>query len=162
MFSNTYSQVIPDFQVNENVYGSDQLYSFISVDSNGNFVITWADNRNDGFDIYAQLYSSDGTALGSNFKVNDSTGSGWMGRPPFAMPSISTDSRGNFVITWPFDLDIYAQRYSSDGTALGSEFKVNDDEGSAFQDRPSISIDSSGNFVITWTDERNDNFDIYA
>ena len=40
---------------------------------NGNFIIWWINSRNGGAmtDIYAQQYSSDGTALGSNFKVND-------------------------------------------------------------------------------------------
>jgi hypothetical protein len=168
MFSSAYSQIIPDFQVNENAgpNGAVQWSCSISADSSGNFVITWQDERNGVYDIYAQRYSSNGIALGDNFKVTDNAGSiigGYGGAPP---PSISTDGSGNFVVTWTDmrndDPDIYAQRYSSDGSALGTNFKVNDDHGSARQWFSFISTDGSGNFVITWMDERNGDSDIYA
>ena len=132
-------------------------------------MITWRGRDSYGMsDIKAQRYSSDGTALGSNFRVNDDQGSNRQ-----VSPSISTDGSGNFVIAWVDDrnfqtlldtTDIYAQRYSSDGTALGSNFKVNDDQGSSFywDGGPSSSTDGSGNFVITWADWRNGNRDIYA
>ncbi len=160
----TLNSILPDFQVNENAGpgSADKYFPSISTDGNGNFVITWGDERNGYYnDIYAQRYSSDGTALGGNFKVNDDEGS-----EEWASPSISTDGNGDFVITWNNFRngynDIYAQRYSSDGTALGGNFKVNDDEGSARQRSPSISTDGNGNFVITWEDYRNGDFDIYA
>jgi parallel beta-helix repeat protein len=154
-----------DFQVNDNsgINGADQKYPSISTDGNGNFVITWADERNGNSDIYAQRYTSDGLALGTNFKINDDQG-GMSQREP----SICTDGSGNFLVTWQDwrngDLDIYAQRYTSDGLALGTNFKVNDDQGDAWQTSPSVSTHSSGNFVITWVDERQQlfNSDIYA
>ena len=139
------------------------LNSSISMDSNGNFVITWWAYH----DIYAQRYSSDGTVLIDKFKVSDVAGT--IGGPHGGLPSpsISTDDNGHFVITWQCgrngnDFDIYAQRFSSDGIALDSNFKVNDDEGESDQSIPSISSDDSGNFVITWTDRRNGDLDIYA
>ena len=68
---------IPDFQVNENAgpnNSADQGSPSISSDASGNFVITWEDYRNGRPDIYGQRYSSDGSALGTNFKVNDDGG----------------------------------------------------------------------------------------
>jgi len=64
---------IQDFQVNENAgpQGEDQRHPSISVDSDGNFVIAWVDDRNGDPDIYAQRYANDGRLLGNNFKVND-------------------------------------------------------------------------------------------
>jgi hypothetical protein len=127
-------------------------------------VITWTDNRNGDLDIYAQRYSSDGIALGNNFKVNDDAGDSGQ-----IFPSLAIDSNDNFIVTWTdprnFDEnhdDIYAQRYSSDGTALGNNFKVNDDEGDADQGSPSVSSDENGNFLITWLENRNDKNEIYA
>jgi len=158
---NSYAQ-ITDFQVNENPgpQDEDQGHSCICIDDSGNFVIAWVDERNGIPDIYAQRYSSDGSALGTNFKVND------QGSVDNWYISISADGNGNFVITWADfrngDADIYAQRYSSDGSALGTNFKVNDDLGNAEQGSPSISIDGNGNFVITWDDFRNGDQDIYA
>jgi poly(beta-D-mannuronate) lyase len=153
-----------DFQVNDDQSSADQDSPSISVDSNGNFVITWIDWRGVDTDIYAQRYSSDGSPIGANFKVNDDPGSAeqWS-------PCISSDGSGNFVITWSdwrgVDTDIYAQRYSSDGSAIGANFKVNDIQISAFQWFPCISSDGSGNFVIAWQDGAPiENFspDIYA
>jgi hypothetical protein len=129
------------------------------MDNSGNFIIAWGDGRNGGEDIYAQRYSSDGTALGNNFKVNDKGIGG-------NSPSIATDNSGHFVITWEDDRngddDIYAQRYSSDGTTLGENFKVNDGHGSSHPRDPAISADNNGNFVIMWVDDRKGDSDIFA
>jgi hypothetical protein len=80
--------------------------------------------------------------------------------------AIAMDVSGNFVITWEDyrngNSDIYAQRFNSSGTPQGSNFKVNDDAGTADQTICAIAMDVSGNFVITWEDLRNANYDIYA
>jgi hypothetical protein len=144
-----------DFKVNDNQIGVDQHNPAISVDGSGNFVITWKDQRNGDSDIYAQRYSSDGTALGANFKINDDLGNAAQGSP-----SISTDNSGNFVITWgdgrneddEHDSDIYAQRYSSDGSALSANFKVDENQGTEQAWWPHIAMDDSGTFVIVWQD----------
>jgi len=150
-----------NFKVNDDTGNDDdwrreyQTFPSISMDRSGNFVISWSDARNDFVDkdIYAQRYSSDGTALGRNFRVNDDQGS----VEQYAVPSVSMDKGGNFVITWldtrdhSSKPDIYAQRYSSDGTALGHNFKVSDEKGWASEACPSVSTNGSGNFVITWS-----------
>ncbi|MCJ7497720.1 MAG: T9SS type A sorting domain-containing protein, partial [candidate division Zixibacteria bacterium] len=66
-----------------------------------------------------------------------------------------------FVIAWQGAFHVFAQRYNSTGTPLGSNFKVDDTTG-ANQDRPAIAMDGSGKFVITWQDDRNGSIDIYA
>ncbi len=159
------AQNIPDFLVNEQtgIDGSEQSTPYIDGDGNGNYVITWKDNRNgSNFDIYAQIVLSDSSALGSNFKVNDDNSYAFQYRP-----AVAVNQNLNFVITWDDrkndnQWDIYAQRFSNDGTALGSNFKVNDDPGDEDQVLASASIDSSGNFVIVWADKRNGEWDIYG
>lgn len=153
-----------NFKVNDDAGLAGQLYPAISMDKSGNFIITWADDRNGNYDIYARRYTSSGTPIGSNFKVNDDTGDA-----PQYRPAVAISGSGNFVIVWEdwwrdhnCREDIYAQRYDSAGSPMGSNFKVNDNVNNAFQHSPSIAMDGSGNFVITWTDERNDNYDIYA
>jgi hypothetical protein len=68
------------------------------------------------------------------------------------------DITGNFVIAWQDfrnnNYDIYFQRFTSTGAALGTNIKVNDDAGSMHQKIPSISMDEVGNFVIVWQDDR--------
>ena len=162
------TQNIPDFLVNEQICvdGSEQETPDIAGDGNGNYVITWQDGRIEwNFDIYAQIYLSDGTPLGNNFKVNDDEGGSGSGSQ--YGPDIAVDPNLNFVITWidkrsTWRWDIYAQRYSNDGTALGNNFKVNNDTTDIEQEHPSVSIDSCGNFVIVWADKRSGEWDIYA
>ncbi len=159
----TLNAVIPDFQVNENAGsgGVSQLESSIAFDANGNFVITWRDQRNGDSDIYAQRYSHERIPLGINFKVNDDVSSSFQ-----SLPVIAVDTNGTFLIIWRDnrngDYDIYAQLYSYDGTKTGSNSKVNDDEGSARQGHPSVAVDQNGIFFVTWRDNRNGEDDIYA
>ncbi|MCJ7457959.1 MAG: dockerin type I domain-containing protein [candidate division Zixibacteria bacterium] len=153
--------IIDDFKVNSNAGLTDQNNSAIATDGSGNFIITWQDKRNGNWGIYAQRFNSSGTPLGTNFKVNDDVGTADQRNPAIAL-----DGAGSFVITWQ-DLrnggvDIYAQRYNSSGTPLGTNFKVNDDVGAGLHTMPAIALDGPGNFVITWTDYRNGNGDIYA
>jgi len=146
--------------VSDDPDSADQGLPDISTDGNGNFVITWQDGRNGDRDIFAQLYASDGSASGNNFLVSDDPDSAEQ-----RYPAISTDSNGNFVVTWQDerdDDDIYAQRYDSDGMALGNNFKVNDDQGDAGQYRPAIAADRNGDFLITWEDERHGDVNIYV
>lgn len=160
--------IIDDFLVNDDAGTTDQGDPNIASDSSGNFVITWTDWRNQFFiryiqynsDIYAQRYNGLGIPLGSNFKVNVDDGSTWQSDPAIAMNRL-----GNYVITWiyyrvgypslaPGYPDVFAQRYDNLGNILGSNFKVNDDTGTAAQYAPAIALDDSGNFVITFHDYR--------
>ena len=150
-----------NFKVNDDVDSTTQLFTSIAIDGSGNFVITWYDHRNGDTNVYGQRFTSDGSTIGTNFKVNDIQGSAadWS-------PSVSSDGIGNFVVTWVDerngDYDIYAQRYASNGSTVGTNFRVNNDQRSANQLYPSISTDGSGNFVVTWMDNRNGDPDIYA
>ncbi|MGB5847067.1 MAG: T9SS type A sorting domain-containing protein, partial [Ignavibacteriaceae bacterium] len=138
-----------------------QWFSSISTDGSGNFVITWGDWRNGDSDIYAQRYSSDGSTLGTNFKVNDDQGSEYQREP-----SISTDGSGNFVITWTDDrngdLDIYAQRYSSDGSALGNNYMATNISDSV-QEGSNVKL-WNGRIYNAWVDNRaaSTGYDIWA
>ena len=149
-----------DFLINDDAGSADQFSPSISMDAVGNFVVVWYDFRNDNWDIYFQRYNSTGSVLGVNTKVNDDTTAASQEHPSIAM-----DAAGDFVIVWDDNrnnnYDIYYQRYTSTGAALGVNTKVNDDAGTAKQWDPSISIDAAGNFVVVWIDERNVNRDIY-
>ena len=158
------AQNISDFMVNEqeSLNGAMQSSPSIDGDGNGNFVITWKDRRNGiDCDIFAQIHLKNDTLTSNNFKVNDE-----IGIIDQFSPSIAVDENMNFVIAWiekKFNnWNVYAQRFSSDGTTLGNNFLVNDDDGSERKTHISISIDSCANFVIIWADLRNGNWDIYS
>jgi len=140
-----------------------QEHPAIEMNSSGNFVIAWMDDRDDFFfDIFIQRYNASGNAIGTNTLVNDD------GNPNVANqhPDIGISDNGNFAVVWEdsrgYNDNIYAQRFSSDGTDLGENFIVNDDGANgAYQLSPAIAMDGTGNFVMAWVDDRDDG-DIYA
>ena len=141
---------------------------YISADAAGNFVVTWAaeDDATSTNDIYAQRFSSDGTAQGEPFRVNEVDGTYYI----WSEHAICSDYAGNFVVVWADERNggenrlhsVYGQRYASDGTPIGNNFRVNDDSGAGSARWPSISCDSQGNFVVVWVDQRTFEYEIHA
>ncbi len=134
-------------------YGCDPKAAFLP---GGGFVATWY-----GYDfswnghVYAQLFDASGDTVGGNFEVGDGSGSEYV--------SDVAASDSGFMITW-YDYrngnsDIYAQRYKSNGEAVGGNFLV--DDGGNNQYAPRIASNGSG-YVIAWYDDRSGNWDIYA
>jgi hypothetical protein len=129
----------------------------IAMDNDGDFVITWQSEGQDGdgYGVFAQRYNSSGVAQGGEFQVNTTTAN------EQSVPSIAMDNDGDFVITWQSygqDGDgygVFAQRYNSSGVAQGSEFQVNSHT-TYDQSQPSIAMDSIGKFIITWSSYEQD------
>lgn len=151
------------FKVNDNMGVTDQEWPSAAMDNNGNFVLTWRDERygNGDGDIYGQMYNSSGTPIGANFPINTGSGNAWQW--PFA---IGMDPSGNFTVAWHDNrygnYDIWAQRYNELGNAIGNNFKVNDDTGANTQYSPACAVDEAGNIFITWFDDRTGDDDIYV
>jgi hypothetical protein len=141
-----------EFHVNTYTSGY-QFFPNIAMDVQGNFVITWSSWGQDGagYGVYAQKFSSDGTFAGSEFRVNTFTAGAENGS------RIAMDNDGDFIITWENDYQppdnyfgIFAQRYNSSGSAVGSEFLVNyNTEGGQWAS--ANAMDSDGDFVVSWT-----------
>jgi hypothetical protein len=153
----------PNLKVNDDPGTAFQLHSSVSIDNRGNCTIAWRDSRNGETDIYAQNYDDVGLPEGSNYEVNNDTGT-----TDQQYSEAAICGSGNLIITWQDERsltkDIYVQLYDAMGAPLGTNLKVNDDPGDARQHHPSVDSDSSGNFVIVWGDERNvaDRKDVYA
>jgi hypothetical protein len=153
-----------EFRVNTTTAG-DQMYSSVAISNDGDFVITWSSNGQDGdgWGVYAQRYNADGTANGSEFRVNTTTAGDQM------YSSVAMNAAGDFVITWSSNgqdgdgWGVYAQRYSADGTASGSEFRVNTTT-AGDQTYASVAMNASGEFVIAWSSngQDGDGWGIYA
>ena len=150
-----------NFQLNDDNNQKNQKFPAVAFQKPGNFIVVWEDDRNDYGDIYLQPLSSNGTLIGTNSKINDDVNSAWQ-----YYPAIALDNAGNFVVVWEDerngDGDIYAQRFSQDGTRNGSNFRVNSDNTSAWQMLPAVGMDSSGNFTVVWIDFQNNAGGIYG
>jgi hypothetical protein len=116
----------------------------IGMDGSGNFAVLYATWFSGGPTYYVQRYSAAGVARGRPILV---VGTGLIN----IGASLAMSSTGTFVVTWSDagnDIDVFAQRYSSAGQAIGSRITVastSDTERS-----PSVAMDADGNFVVAW------------
>jgi hypothetical protein len=139
-----------EFRVNTTTAG-DQMYSSAAMDAQGDFVITWSSNGQDGsgWGVYAQRYSPLGCAVGCEFQVNTTTAGDQM------YSSVAMDASGNFTITWSSNSydghgwGVYGQQYTTLGCAYGSQFQVSANAGN--EQYASIAMNGLGQAVIGWT-----------
>jgi Ca2+-binding RTX toxin-like protein len=119
--------------------------------SDGSFLVTWQSygQDSDGEGVYQRRFDADGAPTGSEVQVNDTyindqsdvtvtalTGGGWV------VCGQSENSMDN-------DIDIYLQRYGSDGERLDSPARVNTTVAD-YQTNPSITALVDGGWVVTW------------
>jgi hypothetical protein len=126
----------------------------MSMDADGDYVITWASQYQDGFSwrVYAQRFNASGVPQGPEFRVNTTTtNTQWN-------PSVAMDANGDFIVAWEsanigsyavYDSAVYAQRYNAAGVPQGSEFRVSTST-SINHFTPSVAADADGDFVIVW------------
>ncbi len=141
----------------------------VATAANGDFVIAWSGDYFDGddFGVAARLFDSSGTAVGDQFQVNTYT-TNEQGRYSGADVAYD-DVSGEFVVTWSsgpgqdgYGYGVFAQRLSSAGAALGTEFQVNtftDGQQGAYSGWSGglgIASGGGGEFVVTWTSEPQD------
>ncbi|MEQ1592682.1 MAG: Ig-like domain-containing protein [Thiobacillaceae bacterium] len=141
-------------EIQVNTYTSNnQQNPAIAMDANGKFVVVWESQNQDGnkYGIYAKRFNADGSTATSGvtgeFLVNNTTSGDQ------TSPSIGMDAAGNFVVAWQSNdsngLGIYARRFNAAGTALGTEFQVNNTTTND-QYQPAVAMNASGEFVIVW------------
>src|SRR5207244_3845509 len=124
----------------------------IAIANDGSFVVVWESTGTDGdgVGISGRRFASGGGPLGADFVVNTFT----TGQQRF--PSTASDAAGNFVVAWMSrnqdgsNYGTFAQRYGSDGSPLGAEFRVNSYT-TDVQAFPSVASGSDGSFVVAWT-----------
>jgi autotransporter passenger strand-loop-strand repeat protein len=158
LFAADGNKISSEFLVNSQTT-SHQLSPTVTALSEGGFVVTWYDfsgslGDNSGTSIKAQVFTADGTKVGSEFLVNTQT-AGFQQHP-----TITGLSNGGFVVSWEdtsgtlgdsSGTSIKAQVFAADGTKVGSEFLVNTSAANV-QTSPAITGLSNGGFVVSWQD----------
>ncbi len=157
LFNGTGYKIRNEFQVNTYTT-NDQLRPSGAVLSNGDFVVTWSSDLQDGsrLGVYGQIFSANAAKVGSEFQVNSFTAL------EQDYSSVTGLRNGNFIVTWQSsrfqdgdDWGIFGQVFDGAGAKIGSEFQVNT-YFTRGQIRPSVASLSNGNFVITWASDRQD------
>jgi flagellin-like hook-associated protein FlgL len=144
-----------EFVVNDTFDDAQGNPSVTSL-ANGGFAITWQSSNQDGssFGVYSKIYDSSGNVVAPEFLVNTYTSGDQ------SLPSITSLSNGNIVVTWHSAQDgssfgIYGQTYSQAGVKIGNEFQINT-ETSDFQQDPSVAGLAGGGYVVTWHSNNQD------
>lgn len=154
-----------DFIVNDDGSTQAQKNPRVAVAADGSFVVTWVDNRDIQSDIYYQRYDGTGYPIGINQKLNDDTNDAYQFEP-----AIAVDYSGSYSVIWndyrtfgyPFNPDIYFQRFDSTATLSGENLKINTEVPDTTVENPDIDLYPDGHGVVVWADYRNRNWDIYG
>lgn len=121
----------------------------IAAVSGGGFVAVWAQTD----DIYMRRFDADGVALAAAVRVNDTTTD--YSTNVHRSPSVAMLTDGTFVVVWQSPKsssasDVYVSRYSSTGTVLLADTKVN---GTSSAVGPSVVALSSGKYAISYSND---------
>lgn len=134
------------FQVNPTVDHRDEEGALGAAPGYGGWVAVWEhwENGVPGSDVEGQRFDPGGSAQGSVFQVNSS--SGMDGSPDAAM-----NSSGSFVVVWADDNteEICARKYDADGVALTGELVVAA-SGDFIRTNPAVAMASGGDFMVVW------------
>ncbi len=132
----------------------------VASSSIGRSVVVWTEAKaSRDYDIKAQRYDSSGRKVGREIVITNS-------REHEHSPTVAMDARGNFVVVWtidftPTDKDIWAARYRSDGTRIGSAFRVAWSHRS--EHAPSVAMAANGDFVVSYSFQfTTSDADVYA
>src|SRR3990167_5082809 len=147
-----------EFGINQ-VISSRQQFPIVAGLQNGNAFVVWFGDQTGNPDIYGRIFSATGTALTSEFSINQV-----IAGSQFA-PSVAALTGGNAFVTWCGDqtgnTDVYGRLFFANGTALSNEISINTVTAS-FHDLPSITGLSNGNAFVAWYGEQTGNPDIYG
>jgi len=145
-----------EFLVNQTTAGN-QKSPDVAADNQGNFIVVWqgpGPSEHNGDDIFAQMFDPNGVSLANEFRVNSYTDNEQLD------PAVAINNSGNFIVVWesiniPGDQkkkrSICAQLFDSSGSAVGSEFVVNDELSK--HRHPDVTIDNEGKFIVVWVRE---------
>lgn len=135
----------------------------IISDGAGGAIVTWHDDRNGYYDIYARRVDASGTPLWTADGVALCTETSNQ-----RDPTIASDGAEGAIVAWTdyrgADGDIYAQLVNASGSAMWTPDGLPVCTATGTQYFPDIISDGTGGAIVTWQDERQGgaNPDTYA
>jgi hypothetical protein len=144
-----------EFQVNTFTTGT-QNSSSVATDRDGNFVIAWQSNGQDGdgWGVYAQRYDRDGAPVGVEFRVNDHTAGN---QTVQNADTVAMANDGSFVVAFQGagpEADgggQYARAFDANGVAKVPQIRVSAVSIGEGQGNGVVGADRYGNFVVSWS-----------
>ena len=109
------AQIIEDFLVSTGQENGNQFLSSMAVNDSGDFVISWVNQIDDNFKVYAKQFKNDGTTIDSSFLVSEEDRVSFY----FTWSAVAMDGEGKFNVLWHgfegYDYNMYVQRFKKDG-----------------------------------------------
>lgn len=99
----------------------------------------------DYYEIWGRRVSSDGTPLGSAFRISPAAQG--------SNPDVAYSSAANgYLVVWEHDPDVYGQRISASGAHQGSAFILaHGTSGTSFSDQPAVAYGSvADRYLVAW------------
>lgn len=142
-----------EFQVNTS---NSAVSPRVAALTGGGFVVAWQGSGSVQYDIEAQIFSADGSKVGSEITVNTHlTGDQYS-------PSVTSTQDGGFMVAWGGTTGssgagtgtdpIRAQKFDASGGKVGSELNVSGNPVSSFNRDQELVELSSGKVVVSWRD----------
>jgi len=120
----------------------------IAMDALGNTVVVWGTQAY--YDPNPSVVFRRYDAHGSSLSNAPTVASEMVDSGATPAPSVARNGDGPFVIVWYSGEDVLAQRFASDGTAIGTEIVVDDGTVDDSSQNPRVGIDGDGGFVVVW------------
>lgn len=148
-----------------NLDNINATFPMIVSDGFGGALITWRDNRNSYYSIYASHILCDGTLFpgwqenGTSITLTPAT------QGYYYTKDICSDGAGGIIVTWhegwTYNTDIYAQRMSSEGERFWGDNGIAVCTANNEQEKASIASNGEGGAFIVWEDNRDGGTNIY-
>ena len=149
-----------EFQINSYT-SSVRSLSDVAANADGDFVVVWESNLQDGNGrgVFGQHYDGAGVPMGGEFQINSYTTGNQ------SVPVVGAASSGDLTVVWSTaqaggSAWIAARRYDSAGAPVGDEFQVNTNPTDPFD--PGVSVSPTGDVVIVWTGDDGDGRGIFG
>lgn len=137
------------FQVDANLISSPESVA-VAADAFGNYVVVWESHGFFGEEnLTGRRYAADGTPLGDEFAIRDSSGAG-------RNPAVAMDADGDFIVVWhDFITDGIAEvrgsLFNREGIPVIQDFLIHTTATTGqVRVNPAVAMDADGNFVVAW------------
>jgi hypothetical protein len=136
------------------------------------YLIVWEDDRRvatRGQDLYGRLLAADGTPDGGDFRISGPGATALEGDPAVSWSGTANE----YLVAWidgrnlaTRNRDIYGQRLSATGAAVGANFRISGPGATTAEDYPAVAWDDlHDQYLVVWVDWRQQStrsLDIYG
>ena len=155
-----------EFSINTSTNG-DQAYHSMASLTNGGFVVVWEDSgpaSREEHTLKGQLFDSDGSKNGGEFKVNDAQNVYGFVYDSDYDPDVVGLKDGGFFVTYSghdnghggYGYDVFGQFFDDSGSKIGPEFQVNNLD--TEHQNTSSAVEVDGGVLVTFHNYNNQRY----